>query len=341
MDCILPNSPLNAGPISRLFKDVGLTDFHQACDYIWKLPYGRTQQPGDFQSVLSEGQGTCSSKHGLLKQLSDELDLAIELVVGIYAMNEANTPGVGGVLSKTSFSSIPEAHCYLKCNNAPVDLTRFPNTPIPLADFYQEHNLTAQQLADRKNQLHLDFLKAMFGDQAKEVWAIREQCIAALAANTLSSIDNFNQTNKLVTTSGTVPEAQLKQLGGLGYKAVINLLPPSHTLAIPNEQQLVEAQGLAYMSIAVDFAKPTLEDFEQFAHAVTAHAHHRTHIHCAANYRASAFYAVYAVRQGVWTFEQAQGFILSIWPIDEYPQWVDFVNQVVAQDAAWLQSVYS
>lgn len=119
----IPDTQLGDGFVSNLFKSQNVSSFHGACDYVWKLPYGRTSEPYNFELVLSEQTGTCSSKHGLLKLLIDELGLDVELVVGIYAMNESNTPGVGLILESSNYDYVPEAHCYLRYNGHRIDLT--------------------------------------------------------------------------------------------------------------------------------------------------------------------------------------------------------------------------
>ena len=105
----LPNIKLsNTLEISRSFIELGITTFHEACDYVWKLPYGRTSDRANWALVLPEGKGACSTKHALLKALANELNLNIELVVGIYPMSDKNTPGVGSVLDKYGIAFIPE-----------------------------------------------------------------------------------------------------------------------------------------------------------------------------------------------------------------------------------------
>lgn len=55
----------------------------------------------------------------------------------------------------------------------------------------------------------------------------------------------------------------------------------------------------------------------------------KLHIHCAANYRASAFYAIYAYNNKGWS-KKLNAFIDEIWEISDYPVWVDFVSQKIA-----------
>ena len=97
----LPNATLlKSGHLSRQFRKIGIFTFHDACDFVWKLPYGRTSDKSNWLLVLSERTGTCSTKHALLKALANELSLNINLVLGIYPMKESNTPGVGTVVEK-------------------------------------------------------------------------------------------------------------------------------------------------------------------------------------------------------------------------------------------------
>jgi hypothetical protein len=46
-------------------------------------------------AVHTEGRGTCSTKHALLAELATEQRLPVALVLGIYLMNERNTPSGG------------------------------------------------------------------------------------------------------------------------------------------------------------------------------------------------------------------------------------------------------
>ncbi|MCG9731861.1 hypothetical protein L1D44_18900 [Shewanella sp. Isolate13] len=178
----LPNVNLSDSPISRQFKLKGVSTFHEACDFIWRLPYGRTNHQ-DLIAVLSERKGTCSSKHRLLKALVDELDIeGVELKIGIYLMHESNTPGVGSVMNLSEFDSIPEAHCYLHYDNRRIDLTRSDVVASEsISNFLVEVTVEAETLPEFKEPFHYQYIVDKYGDErAKAVWACREQCIAAL-----------------------------------------------------------------------------------------------------------------------------------------------------------------
>jgi len=113
MNLKLPNRALIAyKELSQKIIKIGCESYHDACRYVWKLPYGRTSDSSNWRLVLSENVGTCSTKHVLLSVLARELELEIDLTLGIYPMKESNTPGVGGILLLENMEYIPEAHCY-------------------------------------------------------------------------------------------------------------------------------------------------------------------------------------------------------------------------------------
>ena len=60
-----------------------------------------------------------------------------------------------------------------------------------------------------------------------------------------------------------------------------------------------------------------------------ANAGRKLMLHCAANYRVSAFYSIYAVRNLGWTHQQAYEFMGDIWDLDEYPVWKSFVAHML------------
>ena len=119
---------------------------------------------------------------------------------------------------------------------------------------------------------------------------------------------NFRRVSDRVTTSGIVPVEQLEELRDQGYDAVINLKPDIEAELGADEGQIVRDQGIDYIYLPVDFDAPTHADFEAFAEAMDAHDGQQVHVHCAANYRVTAFYGVYAVERGLWTEDEADRF---------------------------------
>ena len=141
---------------------------------------------------------------------------------------------------------------------------------------------------------------------------------------------NFRRMSERLTTSGIVPPDGLKALRAV----VINLLPNTGRDAIPNERDIVESQGIEYIYIPVDFKQPTSSDFSTFSEALDRVREKKVHVHCAANYRVSAFYSLYLVSGGLWSAEQAMEFIRSVWQPSEQPGWSDFIAVVLAEVSA-------
>jgi len=139
---------------------------------------------------------------------------------------------------------------------------------------------------------------------------------------------NFRRISDTLTTSGVVGAERLKELSALGYQAVINLLPDSSEFAVPDERALVESQGIAYVHIPVDFGNPARSDFEQFVAAMDDLGQKRLHLHCAANYRVSVFYSLYAQGKGLWDADAASSFVSDIWEPGDYPGWPDFIAEL-------------
>jgi hypothetical protein len=90
-DFALDDSP----PLGARFAALGILDYRGAARHVRSLPYGRNSDRSDWMLVLNEGRGTCSTKHALLAELARENGRRVALMLGVYEMDEANTPGVG------------------------------------------------------------------------------------------------------------------------------------------------------------------------------------------------------------------------------------------------------
>ena len=139
---------------------------------------------------------------------------------------------------------------------------------------------------------------------------------------------NFRGINERLTTSGVVPPDRLKALASQGYEVVINLMPDTSEYAVADERKIVESQNLEYIYIPVDFQQPTRSDFTEFSEAMDRVSRRKVHIHCAANYRVSAFYALYAAIRGYWSVDRAWAFIQDVWQPAEHSGWPEFIEDV-------------
>lgn len=58
-------------------------------------------------------------------------------------------------------------------------------------------------------------------------------------------IYNYREVNGKLATAGIPSPEQLASLGDEGFEVVINLLPADSEYAVRDEQEIVEAQGVA------------------------------------------------------------------------------------------------
>ena len=163
-------------------------NFDELINKVKNIPYGRNTNRYDFSLVLSENKGTCSSKHAFLKDFADKNEIeSVKLHIGIFKMNEVNTPKLGDLLTKNNINYIPEAHCYLKINQIPVDVTTSDSFYDKIKqDIIEEIEILPNQVSDFKVEYHKAFLKKWIketnqNNTFEEIWRIREQCISKLS----------------------------------------------------------------------------------------------------------------------------------------------------------------
>ncbi len=175
---------------STAFLSLGKDDLRAAGQHLCELPYARNRYPDDPLAVLTEQRGTCSTKHALLRRLAIEQGINLVLVLGIYEMNERNTPGVGSVLREHGLKSIPEAHCYVRVGDKRIDVTRqrARGDVEPISHFLHEEEIDPSQITIYKIGIHKSYLHqwititpSLGGLTLSDIWAIREECIAALS----------------------------------------------------------------------------------------------------------------------------------------------------------------
>ena len=176
---------------TQKLREKDITQWDAAISFIEQLPYGRNSNREAILLVLSEERGTCSSKHAFLKQLAIENDLEhVKLYIGVYKMNEQNTPKIGSALSENKLDYIPEAHCYLKINGMPKDVTTANSNFSKIEnDLLEELEIEPHQVSEFKVEMHQKFIKKWIQKNNvpftfEEVWNIRERCIENLAMRT-------------------------------------------------------------------------------------------------------------------------------------------------------------
>lgn len=175
---------LGDSTLCRHVKRLGFERFQPLAGYVRRLPYKRVAHADAIEVLRAQG-GTCSVKHRLLSQIARESEhFEVKLTIGMYAMSECNTPGVGRVLKQASLAVIPEAHCYLTVHDQRLDFTGLEmGRASPFETLCVERFVDPEQLARIKPAWHREYIgrwaraRGLSGD---DVWRVREQCIAAL-----------------------------------------------------------------------------------------------------------------------------------------------------------------
>lgn len=128
------------------------------------------------------------------------------------------------------------------------------------------------------------------------------------------SIFNFIRVSESVATGGQPTQAQIEAACAEGVEAVVNLAPhDQQNGALPDEAGLVESLGMAYHHIPVDWMMPLKENFTAFVQTMDGLGDRKVLVHCAANYRVTAFYSTYAMKRRGWSEQQADALIVRIW----------------------------
>lgn len=139
-------------------------------------------------------------------------------------------------------------------------------------------------------------------------------------------IFNFRRIDERLLTAGQPTEAQLRALVADGCKLVINLHTNDPRWALPGEEQLLAELGVEYHNIPVVFAAPQRGDYERFEQLMATRGERGTLVHCVANYRVSAFMALYGERHLGWDRARADAHIADVWQPDEV--WSEFLRQM-------------
>ena len=144
----------------------------------------------------------------------------------------------------------------------------------------------------------------------------------------LANIRNFLRIDDRLATSGMPQPDDFAALRQAGFDVVINLALSTSDNALPNEGELVSAQGMTYVHIPVKFDAPQPADFERFTRVMDAALGQKVFVHCAANMRVSAFVFLHRLRHGA-ERSSAESDLKKIWQPDGV--WREFMNRKLAE----------
>jgi len=141
----------------------------------------------------------------------------------------------------------------------------------------------------------------------------------------MSSKDILNTViiNELISTSGQPSPSQFNKICEAGFTSVVNLAMPDSTNALPDEGGFVSEAGMNYFHIPVPFVAPTREHLELFIKLLSILEGKKIWVHCALNWRVSAFMLHY--QKSVLGLSKADRVpMLESWQPDEV--WQEFIN---------------
>ena len=141
----------------------------------------------------------------------------------------------------------------------------------------------------------------------------------------LSAIYHYRQAGPNLATSGQPTEEQLQSIAAAGYQVVINLaLHNDPRYSLKDEAQSVQALGLEYVHIPVQFASPTPSYLHRFFETMDANESQRIWVHCAANYRVTAFVGLYLCSRKGYSESEAFALMREVWQPDA--TWSHFIE---------------
>lgn len=142
--------------------------------------------------------------------------------------------------------------------------------------------------------------------------------------SSLSALPAARRASDRIWTAGQPASGDFPAIAEAGIGCVINLALPTSPRALSDERQLVEAAGMEYLHFPVVFEHPTQEDYRRFEEALDQRQDRRLLVHCALNYRASAFLALYRIRRLGWEPVDALRDLESFWKPE--PAWAELIR---------------
>jgi len=144
----------------------------------------------------------------------------------------------------------------------------------------------------------------------------------------LEAIRNYRRLEPDLASAGQ-PEADQLELLPEHFDCVINLARSDSPHALADEAERIAGLGLDYVHIPVDFKNPRTEDLERFFAAMQTYNAKRRLVHCALNWRASAFVFLHRVINEGHDPGRARSELHAVWQPDT--TWQAFIDHMLQQ----------
>ena len=148
---------------------------------------------------------------------------------------------------------------------------------------------------------------------------------------TVDEIYHYMRLSETLSSSGMPTAEQMNAIAATGTQVVINLAPHDVPNALADEGELVTALGMEYLNFPVIWRAPEQQTLVHFMDAMDARQDRNIHVHCEANYRASAFIMLYRVLRLGWKREDAIPVMEKMWNPEDFPVWDAFIAEQLKQ----------
>lgn len=149
-------------------------------------------------------------------------------------------------------------------------------------------------------------------------------------------IYNFLALSETLFTGGMPKAEELTDAARRGVEMVINLAPHEVSNALPGETELVTSLGMQYVNIPVIWNTPTQDGLDRFMRIMDENRDKKILVHCQANFRATAFVALYRILRQGWNPDDAMAGMHRIWDAEDYPIWKMFIEENLKRSRAGL-----
>ena len=143
----------------------------------------------------------------------------------------------------------------------------------------------------------------------------------------MTDIHNFHKVSESLSCSGQPSEVQLQKVAEEKFSVVINLGLNDQNYSLPNEKYFVENLNIKYFHLPVLFDNPTIQDLTLFFEKMKESENQKVLVHCAANYRASVFVALYLFSIKKLKEDEIENFIMDVWMPDH--KWQAFIDEAI------------
>ena len=135
---------------------------------------------------------------------------------------------------------------------------------------------------------------------------------------------NVRVISPLLVTAGQPDRSSLQRLKAEGYAAVISLAPGNTPDAVPDQAEILAAQGVEFVHIPIPWQAPEARHLDAMAAAMQRLKGKKVLVHCQMNMRASALTFLYRTIYEKEDPATAWGDVKPLWTPTN--QWAEFID---------------